>query len=62
MIHHSIHYDDYLRYLILRGKQKAKKLKHTRKQSPPPPPLFQWSEQKMSLPVKFDCVAESVER
>ena len=48
MIHHSFQSDDYVWYLILRGKQKEKMyIKHNRKQSSSP---FQWSgQQKFSV-------------
>ena len=63
MINYSTQSNDYLWYLILLGKRKENITKtHPNTKTQPPPPHFQWSEQKMSLPVKFDCVAESVER
>ena len=36
LVYHSIHSDDYLWFLILRGKQKRKKLNYTRVQSSSP--------------------------
>ena len=53
MTYHSTQSDDYLWYLILRGKQKEKN-KNTPEYKVPP--HFQWSEQKHAKTMEWETI------